>query len=293
MNSSDTRLGRELARMRRMEGAPFWSLIASASLALGMGAGFVAKSVHAAPAMAGVDTKLVREALKLRLPKTRIGAIDCGRFGGLCEVVAGTTLFYVDRSARYLMIGRLYDMEARSDLTATRLLELNPDLLAAGAAGRRDGEEAKPAAATPAAAKVDLASLPASGAIHWGPANGPKLVVLSDFQCGYCRKLVGELARMGARVEERPISIFGAESRRVSEAVLCAPDPAAAAHAAYAGQPAAPRKTCDVSGLDANEAFARKHGFGGTPVIIRADGAVLQGFHTAEQLKAFVAGGRA
>lgn len=293
MNSSDTRLGRELARMRRMEGAPFWSLIASASLALGMGAGLVAKSVHAAPMSAGVDTTLVREALKLRLPKTRIGAIDCDRFGGLCEVVAGTTLFYVDRSARYLMIGRLYDMEARSDLTATRLLELNPDLLAAGAAGRRDDEEAKPAAATPAAAKVDLAALPADGAIHWGPANGPRLVVLSDFHCGYCRKLAGELARMGARVEERPISIFGAESRKLSEAVLCAPDPAAAAHAAYAGQPVAPGKTCDVSGLDANEAFARKHGFGGTPVIIRADGAVLQGFHTAGQLKAFVAGGRA
>lgn len=293
MNSSDTRLGRELARMRRMEGAPFWSLIASASLALGMGAGLVAKSVHAAPMSASVDTTLVREALKLRLPKTRIGAIDCDRFGGLCEVVAGTTLFYVDRSARYLMIGRLYDMEARSDLTATRLLELNPDLLAAGAAGRRDDEEAKPAAATPAAAKVNLAALPADGAIHWGPANGPKLVVLSDFHCGYCRKLAGELARMGARVEERPISIFGAESRKISEAVLCAPDPAAAAHAAYAGQPVAPGKTCDVSGLDANEAFARKHGFGGTPVIIRADGAVLQGFHTAEQLEAFVAGGRA
>jgi thiol:disulfide interchange protein DsbC len=293
MNSSDTRLCRELARMRRMEGAPFWSLIASASLALGMGAGLVAKSVHAAPAMAGVDTKLVRAALKLRLPKTRIGAIDCGRFGGLCEVVAGTTLFYVDRSARYLMIGRLYDMEARSDLTATRLLELNPDLLAAGAAGRRDDEEAKPAAAVAPAEKVDLATLPAGGAIHWGPTTGPKLVVLSDFHCGYCRKLSAELARMGARVEERPISIFGAESRKLSETVLCAPDPAVAAHAAYAGQPVAPAKSCDVSGLDANEAFARKHGFGGTPVIIRADGAVLQGFHTAEQLKAFVAGGRA
>ncbi|PCG07550.1 MULTISPECIES: DsbC family protein [Sphingomonas] len=294
MISADTRLGHELARMRRMEGIPFWSLLASASLVVGMGAGVVAKSVHAAaPAIASVDTGLVREALKLRLPKTRIGAIDCSRFGGLCEVVAGTTLFYVDRSARFLMIGRLYDMETRSDVTATRLLELNPDMLAAGAAGRRDDDDAQPAAATPAAAKVDLAQLPAGGAVHWGPANGPKLVVLSDFHCGYCRKLSAELARMGARVEERPISIFGAESRKLSEAVLCAADPAAAAHAAYADQAIAAGRKCDVSGLDANEAFARKHGFGGTPVIIRADGAVLQGFHTAEQLKAFVAGGRA
>lgn len=295
MNSADTRLGRELARMRRMEGVPFWTLLASASLTLGMGAGVVAKSVQAAPiASVHVDTGLVREALKLRLPKTRIGAIDCSRFGGLCEVVAGTTLFYVDRTARYLMIGRLYDMETRSDVTAARLLELNPDLLAAGAAGKRDSDaDEQPAAASPAAAKVDLAQLPVKGAIHWGPANGPRLVVLSDFHCGYCRKLSAELVKMGAQVEERPISIFGAESRKLAEAVLCAGDKQAAIHDAYDGRPVAPGAKCDITGLDANEAFAKAHGFGGTPVIIRPDGAVLQGFHTAEQLKAFVAGGRA
>lgn len=259
MNSADTRLGRELARMRRMEGVPFWTLLASASLALGMGAGVVAKSVQAAPiASVHVDTSLVREALKLRLPKTRIGAIDCSRFGGLCEVVAGTTLFYVDRTARYLMIGRLYDMETRSDVTAARLLELNPGLLAAGAAGKRDSDQdEQPAAASPAAAKVDLSRLPANGAIHWGPADGPKLVVLSDFHCGYCRKLSAELVKMGAHVEERPISIFGAESRKLAEAVLCSGDRGAAVHAAYEGRSVTPGAKCDTSGLDVNEAFAK------------------------------------
>ena len=46
----------------------------------------------------------------------------------------GDTLFYIDETARYLFVGRLYDMEERRDVTAARLLELNPDLLAAGAA---------------------------------------------------------------------------------------------------------------------------------------------------------------
>lgn len=75
--------------------------------------------------------------------------------------------------------------------------------------------------------------------------------------------------------------------------MLCAGDKQAAVHAAYDGRPVAPGAKCDTSGLDANQAFAKAHGFGGTPVIIRADGAVLQGFHTAAQLKAFVVGGRA
>ena len=87
----------------------------------------------AAPA-AAPDTAKVREALKLRLPKTPIDAINCKGLGGLCEVASKSTLFYVDRAAKYLVIGRVYDMEARQDLTAARLLALNPDLLAAGAA---------------------------------------------------------------------------------------------------------------------------------------------------------------
>jgi thiol:disulfide interchange protein DsbC len=55
---------------------------------------------------------------------------------GVCEVTAGSQLFYVDRTARYLLIGRVYDMQTRQDLTAVRLLEVNPDLLVGGAAGQ-------------------------------------------------------------------------------------------------------------------------------------------------------------
>jgi hypothetical protein len=35
---------------------------------------------------------------------------------------------------------------------------------------------------------------------------------------------------------------------------------------------------CDTSGLDENEAFAKAHGLNGTPVIVRSDGAVMEGF---------------
>jgi thiol:disulfide interchange protein DsbC len=76
--------------------------------------------------------------------------------------------------------------------------------------------------------------------------------------------------------------------------VLCAPDPEGALHAAYAHNDIPERRRCDTSGLDANEAFAKRHGFGGTPVIIRpSDGAVLDGFRSRAVLKAFAAGGEA
>ncbi len=295
MTSSVSTPSDRLGRSKRLDGPRFWALLAGASLGLGMGAGVVANAagVHAAPLASPADAKTVLAALKLRLPKTAISEVTCQGLGGLCEVVAGTTLFYVDHGARYLMIGRVYDMETRSDLTAARLLALNPDLLVAGAARKAEAEEADAPAAPPSPTRVNLAELPASGAIHWGPATAPKLVVLSDFACSYCRALVTELKAIGARVEERPISIFGPPSRAVAEGVLCAKNPVAALHAAYQDRKIPSPRKCDTSGLDANEAFARRHGFGGTPVIIRADGAVIEGFRPAAVLKEFLKGGDA
>lgn len=237
------------------------------------------------------DTVTVRKALELRLPKTPITQIDCKGIGGLCEVASKSTLFYVDRAARYLVIGRVYDMETRQDLTAARLLELNPDLLTAGAPRNAQAKEASQQAPRANATKVSLAGLSANGAIMWGPANGPKAVVFSDFNCAYCKKLEDELKAIGARVEERPISIFGPESRREAERVLCAPRPDLALRLAYAGSALANPRPCDTSGLDANEAFAKANGFNGTPVIVRpSDGAVLEGYRPAHVLRAFLAG---
>lgn len=242
----------------------------------------------AAPA-AGLDTTEVRAALKLRLPKTPIDAIDCSGLGGLCEVASKSTLFYVDHAAKFLVIGRVYDMEARQDLTAARLLALNPDLLTAGAARREAAEGEPPPQRRSAPTRVSLAGLPANGAIAWGPIDGPKVVVFSDFNCSYCKKLETELKAIGARVEERPISIFGTESRQLAERVLCARRPELALRMAYSGLALANPKPCDTSGLDANEAFAKAHGFGGTPVMVRpSDGAVLEGYRPAATLREFL-----
>lgn len=256
-------------------------------IALSAATGWAVASL--ASPMKAPDTDTVRAALKLRLPKTSIDRIACEGLGGLCEVASKSTLFYVDRAARYLVIGRVYDMEARQDLTAARLLELNPDLLTAGAPRALAAEKAPQAAARTTPRKVSLAGLPANGAITWGPVNGPKVVVFSDFHCGYCKKLEEELKAIGARVEERPISIFGAESRRDAERVLCAPRPELSLRLAYSGGALVNPKPCDTSGLDANEAFAKANGFTGTPVLVRpSDGAVLEGYRPAAVLREFL-----
>lgn len=242
-----------------------------------------------------LDPVAVEAAMKARLPETKISKVDCAKLSGICEVTSGPRIFYTDAKARYLVVGRVYDMETRQDLTAARLLELSPDTLVAGAAKSAEGEigagEA-PAPSQPARARnVDLSKLPASGAIRWGSKSGPKLVLFTDLNCSYCRLTAGVLKKLDIQVEERPISVLG--TRPLSEAVYCAKDPVAALHAAYEGAgPKGAGKKCDTSGLDANEAFAQANGFNGTPVIVRAsDGAVLDGYRAGPVLLAFAKGG--
>ena len=239
----------------------------------------------------------VATLLKARLPKTEVSAVDCSKISGLCEVTAKDNLFYVDSTARYLVIGRVYDMETRQDLTAARLLELNPDMLVGGAAKANAAANAGEATASlapggnrvtaPAAARqVDLSSLSDKGAIVWGQ-GGPRVTVFSDFHCGYCRALSQQLEEMNVTVIERPISVLG--SRDVANRVLCAKDRARAVRAAYAQEPVQSGQ-CDTSGLDENEAFAKRHGFTGTPVLVRSDGAVLEGYRPKAALIAWLKG---
>lgn len=254
-----------------------------------------AQAAYAAlrPASASVEA-----ALKARLPKTQVSKVDCAVVDGLCEVTAGSNLFYVDRSGRYLVIGRVYDMETRQDLTATRLLEINPDTLVGGAAKANAAPDRGDAPLTsgdrpsaPATPKhLSLDSLPKDGAIVWGNPSGKTVTVFSDFECGYCKALSNALVSLNVRVVERPISALG--TRALSNQVYCAKDPVKALHRAYAREPLGTSPTCNTSGLDANERFAKTHDLQGTPVLVRADGAVMEGFRSAELVAAFISGSR-
>lgn len=255
---------------------------------------------------------VVARALHQRFPQTQVGKVDCQIVAGLCEVQAGANIFYVDRRARYLVIGRVYDLEKRLDLTAASQMALGPQALIANSAVRVEGSggsdaESGLAARGPQKAelpagrgvtaggeedkapeKVSLAGLASNGAIVWG-GSGETVTVFSDFHCSYCRLLHGVLKDLGVRVEERPISILG--TRSLSEAVICSPDKAGAVERAYAGE-AVSAKPCETSGLDANEEFAARHGFSGTPVLVRSDGAVLRGYRPRDVLAAWLKASR-
>ena len=264
----------------------------------GLSALGVATAVYAAEQL---QPSRVVDLLKARLPNTEVTSIDCAKVGGVCEVVAGKSLFYVDGGGRYLFIGRVYDMQSRQDLTAAKLLEINPSMLLGGAANAGGAEHeaedlsgdvalasapSAQAAGEPAAArKVNVSALGKAGAVVWGKPAGEPVTIFTDFHCTYCRALAGVLEQMNVLVTERPISTLG--SRDIANRVYCAKDKAKAVRAAYEREPL-PAANCDTSGLDLNEEFARKHGFSGTPVLVRKDGAVLEGFRPRAFLEAWL-----
>ncbi|MCW2351788.1 DsbC family protein [Sphingobium sp. B12D2B] len=255
--------------------------------------------------LGGMHETKVAALLKTRLPKTPLTKVDCEKIEGLCEITAGANLFYVNHGARYLMIGRVYDMETRQDLTAARLLEINPDLLIGGAAkanavAANDGEDSE--ATTPVAGPgkltspvrpvaLNLSGLSTDGAIVWGNrAAKQSVTIFTDFRCSYCRALTNVLRGMDVKVVERPISVLG--SRDIADRVYCSKNQELALHAAYAGEPFKAPAACDTKGLDANERFAREHGLNATPIIVRGDGAVLEGYRPREFLEAWLRGAK-
>jgi thiol:disulfide interchange protein DsbC len=137
---------------------------------------------------------------------------------------------------------------------------------------------------------MSLAGLPEAGGIVWGNPAGKTVTVFSDFSCGYCKALSAALEQLDVRVIERPISILG--SRAVANQVYCARDRRKALKAAYAGQPISDTRSCDTSALDANERFARENGISGTPVLVRSDGAVIEGYRPKDYIANWLKGAR-
>jgi thiol:disulfide interchange protein DsbC len=237
--------------------------------------------------------------VKKQLPKTQIQSINCNQPIALCEIRAGQNIYYTDKAGKFLVIGHLYDLDRKVNLTEASMrnelpsLESSDGVAVERIAGRVGFGAAK---AMPASyndlqtkQRLDMAKLPYSGAIIWGKPTGVPVYIFTDFRCGYCRALSQELKKMNVKVYEFPISILG--SRDLSEAVFCAKNKVAALEDAYAGVSVVSPK-CNTKGLDLNEQFARQNDLAETPIIVRPDGEVIRGMKPRKELIDWLNGGK-
>jgi thiol:disulfide interchange protein DsbC len=234
----------------------------------GLAAALVAAGLLAAVAQAQAPTKanaetLVPPAVDAQLRKNlaqripNLGAIDEIRrspIANLYEVRVETEIFYADAEGNFLLNGHMIDTRQKRNLTEERL-----DKLLA----------------------INFDALPTKDAFTIVRGNGKrKLAVFEDPNCGYCKRFERDLQKIdNVTVYLYLYPILGPDSTAKSRNIWCAKDKGRAWTDWMLKNEAAPPAdaSCDVTALQRNIEFGRKHKITGTPTLVFTDGSRVPG----------------
>lgn len=225
---------------------------------MGAGAvlGLLAASVHGSEAD-------IRKSLQAKFRDIPVESISKTPVAGIYEVVLGGRVMYTDEKGSFAFIGNLLDLRGSTerDLTGERTVQLNAQSLKQS---------------------LDLAFKRVRG-------NGRRVIyTFEDPNCGWCRKLHGELAKINdVTVYTFLWPILSSDSVDKSKMVWCARDRAKAwddvmTRGTVQMQDAG--KGCDTP-IEKNLKLAKRFGLNGTPAIFLADGRQLGGFVPADKLE--------
>jgi len=218
----------------------------------------------AAPAFAEAPAA-IEARLKQVLPELQIDSVTETPVPGVYEVMLGSQVIYVSRDGRYMMQGRLIDLETREDLTEPR---------------------------RSAARKQAVDQVGEDRMVIFAP-DKPKhtVTVFTDIDCGYCRKLHREIdsyLKAGIRVRYLfyPRAGEGSASFKEAVSVWCADDRLQAMTDAKAGKPVA-AKTCENPVIDHMQ-LGESIQISGTPAIVLESGDLVPGYVPADRLAAML-----
>lgn len=209
-----------------------------------------------------VDAK-VREGIARVAPGAAIDAVASSVVPGFHEVVIGREVVYVSADGHYVFAGPLLDTEQGRDLTEIRKAAIRKTLLDA----------------FPDEARVTF------------PAEAEKyrVTVFTDVDCGYCRRMhqdIAEYSERGITVDYLfyPRSGPATDAFAQAVAVTCADDKALAFTRALAGEKLAPSQCASPVQRSFDAALAI--GASGTPMAYLADGRLVGGYLTPDQMVA-------
>jgi len=215
-----------------------------------------------AAAVPGTPAHAARQTILSLSPGLVIERIADAALPGFQEVVVAGQVMYVSNDGRYLMQGKLYDIEQRAELGQSALSEVRRELLSAVPRGER---------------------------IVFAPEN-PKytVTVFTDVECGYCRRLhseIGEYNKRGIAVEYLAFPRMGLDTDDYREmvSVWCASDRNQALTNAKNGTKV-PSRTCANPVAD-HYALGQRLGLTGTPMIVTAEGVAMPGYLPPDALE--------
>ncbi|MCX7626917.1 MAG: DsbC family protein [Methylophilaceae bacterium] len=218
--------------------------------------------------VANADEAAIRKALQAAYPKVKVESVTKTPFPGLYEVFLDGQIIYTDENFTWFITeGKLVDPKTRRELTTARLEELT---------------------------KVDFDALPLDQAIKVVRGNGSrKLVVFSDPDCPYCKRLEQKellpLTDVTIYTFLYPLEMLHPDAANKSKAIWCAPDRVKAWQDwIFKGQLAKNGANCETP-LDKITALGRKLGIDSTPTLIFANGKRLVGAYPTKDIEAALA----
>jgi thiol:disulfide interchange protein DsbC len=245
------------------------SRLARPALALALAllaAGALAQSPAPAAGAAASSPEVahIRKTLGERFPGAEIKAITKTQYlGGLYEVQFDDRLIYTDAKVGQVMIGAVYDVATRTNLTEQRMRKLN---------------------------RVAWDVLPLEMAIKKVKGKGErKLVVFSDADCPFCAKLEQEIKGLDNVTIYTflfPIDQLHPQAAQKSRQIWCSADRVKAWDDFFESGKVPDNKGDCANPVAATQALGAKLKIQATPTMILADGTVLPGALPLARLEA-------
>lgn len=209
------------------------------------------------------DTAAISEVLKQNFPEVKIDNITQSPLKDIYQVSAGAMVLYVSKDGHYAISGDIIDLKnAQQNLT----------------------EQVRKQARL-----KGLKNLKAEDMIVFSPKN-PKhtITVFTDIDCGYCRQLQSEMAKineLGIAIRYLAFPRGGPQTptfEKMAE-VWCAKDKKQAIAAAKQGKPIQ-SKECNNGSVLRDFQYGMALGVTGTPTLLFEDGSLFPGYLPPEKL---------
>lgn len=215
------------------------------------------------PLFAQDKFELVEARIRSLAPTARSIAVSETPIDGLLQVQINGEIVYATDDGRYLLEGRVIDLDTRDDLTEQAKSTIRKEILD----------------------QVD-----ASKQITFASADPVyDLTVFTDIDCGYCRKLhsqIDEYNKEGIAIHYMafPRAGIGSESYDKAVSVWCAKDQQSALTNAKAGNDPEPLH-CD-NPVAGQYQLGIELGVSGTPALLTSSGMLIPGYVAPAALRA-------
>ena len=208
------------------------------------------------------DFNAVEAKIRSLVPNAKIIAISETPIQGLLQVQINSDIVYVTTNGQYLLQGQIMDIDTRANLTDQAKSGIRLALLT-------DLKQDEQIIFSPEQPKYDL-------------------LVFTDIDCGYCRKLHNQMAgynEQGIAIHYMafPRAGIGSDSYDKFVSVWCSDDKKEALTLAKNGTDPVP-KTCQNPVADQYE-LGREVGVTGTPAMLTSDGTLMPGYMPPAKLR--------